>query len=152
VGVRAGDGHKLPRVYYGDATDVEELGWDRVVSGAWETIFVDYRGTAGIRSIGRRWSDLLQVGIGCSQRVADELVRRQVVIRQDRDLMSIRDPGRLLGAMDEVLADMGPDLAEIDDLRPAERADLIAAHRDLRDFLRDGFLDSADAREVGTQD
>jgi hypothetical protein len=139
-------------VYYGDATDVEELGWDRVVSGAWETIFVDYRGTAGIRSIGRRWSDLLQVGIGCSQQVADELVRRQVVIRQDRDLMTIRDPGRLLAAMDEVLADMGPDLAELDDLRPAERADLIAAHRDLREFLRDGFLDSADAREVGTQD
>jgi hypothetical protein len=152
VRVRADGGNRLPRVYYGDATDVEELGWDRVVSGAWETIFVDYRGTAGIRSIGRRWSDLLQVGIGCSQQVADELVRRQVVIRQDRDLMSIRDPGRLLAAMDEVLADMGPDLAELDDLRPAERADLIAAHRDLREFLRDGFLDSADAREVGTQD
>lgn len=150
--VPAVGGRRLPRVYYGDATDVAELGWDRVVSGAWETIFVDYRGTAGIRSIGRRWSDLLQVGIGCSQQVADELVRRQVVVRQDRDLMSIRDPGRLLAAMDEVLADMGTDLAELDDLQPAERADLIAAHRDLREFLRDGFLDSADAREAGTQD
>jgi hypothetical protein len=139
-------------VYYGDATDVEELGWDRVVSAAWETIFVDYRGSAGIRSIGRRWSDLLQVGIGCSQQIADELVRRQVVIRQDRDLMSIRDPGRLLAAMDGVLADMGPDIAELDDVRPAERADLIAAHKDLREFLRDGFLDSADAREVGAGD
>jgi hypothetical protein len=139
-------------VYYGDATDLEELGWDRVVSDAWATIFVDYRGKAGIRSIGRRWSDLLQAGLGCSQQVADELVRRQVVIRQDRDLMSIRDPGRLLAAMDEVLAGMGPDLAELDDLRPAERADLIAAHHDLREFLRDGFLDSADAPDGASSD
>jgi hypothetical protein len=143
---------KLPRVYYTDATDIEDLGWDRVVSGIWETIFLAYRGKAGIRSIGRRWSDLLQLGIGCSQQVADELVRRQVVVRQDRDLMALKDPGRLLAAMDQMLADMGPDLAELDDLRPAERADLIAAHRDLRAFLRDGFLDPADAPEGGAQD
>jgi hypothetical protein len=127
-------------VYYGDTTDIEELGWDRFISGAWETIFVDYRSTAGIRSICRRWSDLLQVGLGCSQEVADELVRVQVMMRQDRDLMSIRDPERLLAAMDEVLADIGADLADLDEVRPAERADLTAAHRRLRDFLRDNFL------------
>ena len=79
-------------MYYSDATDLEELGWDRFISGTWEAIFVDYRSSAGIRSIGRRWSDLLQAGLGCSQQLADELVRGQVVIRQDRDLMSIRDP------------------------------------------------------------
>ncbi len=54
-------------MYYADTADIEELGWDRFVSGAWETIFVDYRSTAGIRSICRRWSDLLQAGLGCSE-------------------------------------------------------------------------------------
>ena len=127
-------------MYYGDTTDIEELGWDRFISGAWETIFVDYRSTAGIRSICRRWSDLLQAGLGCSQEVADELVRNQVMMRQDRDLMSIRDPERLLAAMDEVLADIGADLADLDEVRPAERGDLITAHRVLRGFLRDNFL------------
>jgi hypothetical protein len=139
-------------VYYGDATDVDELGWDRYVTSAWESIFVDYRGKAGIRSIGRRWSDLLQAGMGCSQEVADELVRRQVVIRQDRDLMSIRDPEQLLAAMDEVLAEMGADLAELSEARPAEWAALIAAHRALRGFLRDSFLDAAEALDADDAD
>jgi len=132
-------------VYYGDTSDIEELGWDRFISGAWETIFVEYRSTAGIRSIGRHWSDLLQAGLGCSQDVADELVRAQVVIRQDRDLMSIRDPERLLAAMDEVLADIGADLVDLDEVRPAERADLMTAHQELRAFLRDNFLGPGDA-------
>ncbi len=127
-------------MYYGDASDIEELGWDRFISGAWETIFVDYRSTAGIRSICRRWSDLLQAGLGCSQEVADELVRTQVMMRQDRDLMAIRDPESLLAAMDEVLADIGADLADLDEVRPAERAGLVAAYRKLRSFLRDNFL------------
>jgi hypothetical protein len=127
-------------VYYADTADIEELGWDRFVSGAWETIFVDYRSTAGIRSICRRWSDLLQAGLGCSQDVADELVRSQVMMRQDRDLMAIRDPERLLAAMDEVLADIGADLADLDEVRPAERGDLITAHHVLRGFLRENFL------------
>jgi len=127
-------------VYYADTADIEELGWDRFISGAWETIFVDYRSTAGIRSICRRWSDLLQAGLGCSQEVADELVRSQVMMRQDRDLMSIRDPERLLAAMDEVLADIGSDLAELDEVGPAERAALVTAYHELRGFLRDNFL------------
>jgi hypothetical protein len=134
-------------VYYGDTTDIEELGWDRFISGAWETIFVDYRSTAGIRSICRRWSDLLQAGLGCSQEVADELVRTQVMMRQDRDLMAIRDPEQLLAAMDDVLADIGAELAELDEVPPAERSKLTTAHRELRGFLRDNFLgpDEADA-------
>jgi hypothetical protein len=49
-------------VYFADTVDIEELGWDRFISSAWEAIFVDYRSTAGIRSICRRWSDLLQAG------------------------------------------------------------------------------------------
>jgi hypothetical protein len=127
-------------VYFADTVDIEELGWDRFISAAWEAIFVDYRSTAGIRSICRRWSDLLQAGLGCSQEVADELVRTQVMMRQDRDLMSIRDPERLLAAMDEVLGDIGADLADLDEVRPAERGALAVAHRELRGFLRENFL------------
>jgi hypothetical protein len=132
-------------MYYADAADVEELGWDRFISRSWETIFVDYRSTAGIRSICRRWSDLLQAGLGCSQEVADELVRGQVMLRQDRDLMTIRDPVRLLTAMDEVLADIGADLAELHEVGPADRANLVTAHRELRNFLHGSFLGSDEA-------
>jgi len=130
-------------VYYSDAEDIEEIGWDRFVSGIWETIFVEYRATRGIRSICRQWSDLLQGGVGCSQEVADELVRGQVIMRQDRDLMAIKDPEQLLAAMDEVLADIGADLAELDEIRPADRAGLITAHGELRRFLRENFLSPA---------
>jgi hypothetical protein len=142
-------------VYYADTTDIEELGWDRFVSGTWETIFVEYRSTAGIRSICRRWSDLLQAGLGCSQEVADELVRSQVLLPQDRDLMAIRDPERLLTAMDEVLADIGAELAELDEVGPADRANLMMAHRELRGFLRDSFLgtdENSAADEDGAAD
>jgi hypothetical protein len=142
-------------VYNADTTDIEELGWDRFVSGTWETIFVGYRSTAGIRTICRRWSDLLQAGLTCSQEVADELVRSQVLLRQDRDLMAIRDPERLLTAMDEVLADIGRDLADLDEVGPTERANLMTAHRELRRFLRDSFLgpdEDGEADEDGGPD
>jgi hypothetical protein len=132
-------------VYYSETADIEELGWDRFVAGAFEAIFVGYRSTAGIRTICRRWSDLLQAGIGCSQEVADELVRSQVMLRQDRDLMAIRDAEQLLTAMDEVLADVGAELAELDAVSAQDRADLVTAHRELRRFLRDSFLTAAEA-------
>jgi hypothetical protein len=78
-------------VYFSDLEDIEEIGWDRFIYGAWEAIFVDYRSTKGIRSIARRWSDLLQAGLGCSEEQADLLLREQVVVRQDRNLMTIKD-------------------------------------------------------------
>jgi hypothetical protein len=134
-------------VYYADTADIDELGWDRFVTGAFEAIFVGYRSTAGIRTICRRWSDLLQAGLTCSEEVADELVRAQVMLRQDRDLMAIRDAERLLVAMDEVLADIGADLADLD-VSPADRAHLLTAHRELRRFLRDTFLGPGDAADA----
>jgi hypothetical protein len=127
-------------VYYSDLEDIAEVGWDRFVCDAWEAIFVAYRSTAGIRSIGRRWSDLLQAGLGCSEEIADLLLRDQVVVRQDRDLMTIKDPERLLTAMDQVLADIGADMAEVAEIRPSDRDRLIAAHRQLREFLCENFL------------
>jgi hypothetical protein len=125
-------------VYDNDLADIEEIGWDRFIYGAWEAIFLGYR-SSGVRSIGRRWSDLLQAGLGCPEEIADVLVRDQVIVRQDRDLMAIKDPERLLAAMDEVLADIGAELAELDGITPADRERLLSAHGALTDFLRENF-------------
>lgn len=127
-------------MYFSDLEDIEEIGWDRFICGAWEAIFVGYRSMAGIRSIARRWSDLLQAGLGCSEEIADLLLREQVVVRQDRNLMTIKDPERLLGAMDEVLRDIGADIAELPEIGPSDRDRLLAAHGALREFLRENFL------------
>jgi hypothetical protein len=130
-------------MYESDLADAAEIGWDRFVSGIWESIFVGYR-LNGIRTICRRWSDLLQAGLGCSEELADDLVRAEVMVPQDRDLMTIHDPEELLAGMFEVLADMGADLAdstgeaELPPIRPSERARLLAAHEQLIQFLREG--------------
>jgi hypothetical protein len=134
-------------VYYSDLEDIEEIGWDRFICGAWEAIFVGYRSTSGIRSIGRRWSDLLQAGLGCPEEIADLVLREQVIVRQDRNLMTIKDPERLLVAMDEVLADIGLDIAEMPEIRPSDRDRMLAEHHRLREFLRENFLAALDADE-----
>jgi hypothetical protein len=131
-------------VYDSTPADIAEIGWDRFITDAWTQIFVGYRSLTAIRVLGRRWSDLLQAGLSCPREIADELVRAEVVLPQGRDLMSIRDPEELLAAMDEVLADMGADLAETAEIPPADRDRLVASHRDLRAFLRASFL-GADA-------
>jgi len=125
-------------VYDSDLADIEEIGWDRFIYGAWEAIYLGYQ-LSGVRSIGRRWSDLLQAGLGCTQELADVLVRDQVIVRQDRDLMAIKDSERLLAAMDEVLADMGSELGELAGIAPADRERLLAAHQKLTEFLRANF-------------
>lgn len=127
-------------MYFSDLEDIEEIGWDRFICGAWEAIFVGYRSMMGIRSIARRWSDLLQAGLGCSEEMADLLLRDQVVVRQDRNLMTIKDPERLLAAMDEVLGDIGADITELPEIGPSDRDRLLAAHGALREFLRENFL------------
>lgn len=122
-------------MYDFDLGDLDELGWDRFVANGWESIFVGYRSNSGIRTIGRRWRDFLQGGLGCPEEVADALVRDQVVIRQDRDLIAIRDPEQLLAAMDQVLRDMGNDLADLTWVRPADRSRLLAGHASLVTYL-----------------
>ena len=126
-------------MYDSDQADIDEIGWDRFVYGAWEGIFLGYRSFGGIRSIGRRWSDLLQAGLGCPEQIADVLVRDQVIVRQDRDLMAIKDPGRLMAAMAEILADVGSELGELAGITPADRERLLAAHQRLTEFLRENF-------------
>ena len=126
-------------MYDSELADIDEIGWDRFICDAWEAIFLGYRSFGGIRSIGRRWSDLLQAGLGCTEEIADMLVHDQVVVREDRDLMAIKDSQRLLAAMDEVLADVGSQLAELDGIRPADRDRLLTAHQALVKFLRENF-------------
>ena len=134
---------RLRSVYESDLQDLAEIGWDRFITEVWESIFVGCR-TAGIRTICRRWSDLIQAGLGCSEELADELVRVEVMIRQDRDLMAIRDPEELLAAMHDVLADMRADLADPDPdagllpIPPGQREGLLAAHARLCRLLCDG--------------
>jgi hypothetical protein len=132
-------------VYDSDPADIDEVGWPQFITEAWTSIFVGYRSMTGIRMLGRRWSDLLQAGLSCPPEIADALVRAEVVLPQNRDLMTIRDPHELLAAMDEVLADMGADLAELAEIAPADRSVLVASHRDLRAFLRASFLDADQA-------
>lgn len=126
-------------MYNSDLSDIDEIGWDRFVYGAWEQIFLGYRSFGGIRTIGRRWSDLLQGGLGCQQEIADILVHDQVIIREDRDLIAIKDADRLLAAMAEILADMGVQLADLDDVSPPDRERLLTAHRTLTEYLQANF-------------
>ncbi len=91
---------------------------------------------AGLRRICRRWSDLLEVGLGCSQEVADLLVRSQIIDRADRDLEGTIDAGALVAGMAGVVADVRGDLAELAEA-PAGPADgLLAAHARLLSFIR----------------
>jgi hypothetical protein len=125
--------------------DLDELGWDEYVARGWESVFAGYQSNATIRTIARRWRDLLQGALDCPQFVADELVRDQVIMREDRDLMVIRDPEELLAAMCQVLTDMGSDLAELDGVRPAERAGLLAAYARLREYVGELVGDDEEA-------
>ena len=65
--------HSLAHVYDHDPEDVAALGWEEFIARQWESIFAGYRSKTGLRKVGRRWSDLLAAGLGCSQDVADLL-------------------------------------------------------------------------------
>jgi hypothetical protein len=137
-------------MYENDPADMAEIGWERFVTGIWESIFVGYQTGRGVRTLGRRWSDLLQAGIDCSEELADELVRLEIVQREDRAALRRRDPLDLLAAMDDILADMGADLAEMDYyVRPAERAELTAGLTRLRGLLRESMEEAEATSDPG---
>jgi hypothetical protein len=122
-------------VYDHDDEDVDALGWDEFIARQWESIFAGYRTGRGIRKTGRRWCDLMQAGLGCSQETADLLVRNQIVGRVDRDLEGRADSQSVLAGMYQVIADMRTDLTELieDGLAAADLLDhharlLAAAH------------------------
>lgn len=100
-------------MYDHDPQDVDVLGWDEFIARQWESIFAGYRSGSGLRRTGRRWSDLIQAGLGCPQELADLLVRTQIIDRVDRDLEGARHASDVVAGMYDVLADMRADLVEL---------------------------------------
>jgi hypothetical protein len=115
-------------MYEHDAEDVAVLGWDEFVLRQWESIFLGYRSNAGIRAVGRRWSDLIQVGIGCSQEIADLLVKAEFMDRVDRDLEGARGQTELVARMTDVLIDLGPALGDLPQIPPDRLAGFVGQH------------------------
>jgi hypothetical protein len=122
-------------MYEHNPEDVDVLGWEEFVLRQWESIFLGYRSNIGLRAVGRRWCDLLEVGIGCSQDVADELVRAELFDGVDRDLEGARNPTELLARMADVLNDMKPLLSELPGLPPEDTSRLLDQHQVLTDLL-----------------
>ena len=133
-------------MYDHDPEDVAALGWEEFIARQWESIFAGYRARAGLRRTCRRWSDLLEVGLGCSQEEADLLVRSEIIDRADRDLEGSRDAAALVAGMAGVLADVRADLEEMT-AAAAGRAALLDAHARLLSFVR-GYAFGTDAAGV----
>jgi hypothetical protein len=123
-------------VYDHDLEEVESLGWEEFILRQWESIFTGYRSWAGLRTMGRRWSDLIQAGLGCSQDVADQLVRAEIIDRADRDLEGKTDAEAVVSGMADVLTDIRADLADLSEVDPQLSARLIEQHARLLGFIR----------------
>jgi hypothetical protein len=132
---REATAHSLTHVYDHDPEDVAALGWEEFIARQWESIFAGYRSKTGLRKVGRRWSDLLEVGLGCPQDVADLLVRKEIIDRADRDLEGVTDAHGLVTGMLAVLADVRADLLEVPGT-PDGAAGLLEAHARLLTFVR----------------
>jgi hypothetical protein len=122
-------------VYDHDPEDVDVLGWDEFIARQWESIFTGYRSPAGLRRMCRRWGDLIEVGLGCSQDIADRLVRTEIIDRADRDLEGARDAGAVVSGMADVLADLRSDLLEMAQAQPERMAGLLEQHARLVSFV-----------------
>jgi hypothetical protein len=122
-------------VYDHDPEEVDVLGWEEFVARQWESIFAGYRSTAGLRKQCRRWSDLIEIGLGCSQEVADLLVRAEIIERADRDLEGAADAQAVVSGMADVLADLRTDLLEMVELGPELSATLLGQHARLLGFI-----------------
>jgi len=132
-------------VYDHDPEEVEDIGWEKFITRQWESIFIGYTRWTGLRTIARRWSDLIEVGLGCSQDVADQLVQAQIIHGPDRGLESMRDPQAIVSSMVGVLADVRTELtemAEFDQFGQFGREDvteLLDQHARLLGFIRASF-------------
>jgi hypothetical protein len=122
-------------VYDHDPEDVAALGWEEFIARQWESIFAGYRSKTGLRKVGRRWSDLLEAGLGCPQEVADLLVRKEIIDRADRDLEGATDAQSLVTGMLAVLTDVRADLPEAPGAADSV-AGLLEAHTRLLTFVR----------------
>jgi hypothetical protein len=123
-------------VYDHDSAAVEELGWEKFVAGQWESIFAGYRSWVGLRATGRRWSDLFEAGLGCSQDVADRLVRIVIINGPERRLEGAADAQALVSGMIGVVADVRAALDGMADLGPARSRRLLDRHAQLLRFVR----------------
>jgi hypothetical protein len=123
-------------VYDHDREEVDVLGWEEFIARQWESIFAGYRSTAGLRKICRRWSDLIEIGLGCPQDIADLLVREEIIDRVDRDLECAADAEAVVSAMAEVVADLRTDLLEMAEVGPQLGAELLEQHARLLRFVR----------------
>jgi hypothetical protein len=135
-------------VYDHDLEELVALGWDEFIARQWESIFAGYRTRVGLRRICRRWSDLFQVGLGCSQELADLLVRREIIDRADRDLEGLTDAGALVAGMARLVADVREHLRELQTVQPGPAAILLDAHARLLAFLRAYAFGSDGAEEA----
>jgi hypothetical protein len=137
-------------VYDHDLEEVESLGWEEFILRQWESIFTGYRSWVGLRTMGRRWSDLIEVGLGCPQDIADQLVRTEIIDRQDRDLEGAADAQAVVFGMADVLTDMRTDLADMSDLGPELSASLLERHALFLEFIRACVLgaDDGEAAEL----
>jgi hypothetical protein len=135
-------------VYDHDLEELMALGWDEFIARQWESIFAGYRARAGLRRICRRWSDLFEAGLGCSQELADLLVRREIIDRADRDLEGLTDAGALVAGMARLVADVRADLQELETVQPGPAATLLEAHARLLAFLRTYAFGSDGAAEA----
>jgi hypothetical protein len=139
-------------VYDHDLGELEDLGWDEFIRRQWDAVYTAYRTGRGRRTLCRRWADLLEVGLHCSQALADLLVRSEILDRADRDLEGTVDPRALVIGMTEVIADVRVDLLELGleeprsrELGAAQLAGLLDRQAALLGFVRDyaGVEDTA---------
>jgi hypothetical protein len=122
-------------VYDRDPDDVAVLGWDEFTLRQWELIFFGYRSWAGLRTLGRRWSDLIEVGLGCSQEVADRLVNA-AVINSPNDTWTAGNAAAIVSGMTDVLARIPAALSDMADLEPGFTATLLKQHARLLSFIQ----------------
>jgi hypothetical protein len=115
---------------------VEELGWDKFITAQWESLFVGYRSLVGLRSMGRRWSDLFEAGLTCSQDIAERLVNTVIINGPDRQLERESDAETLVSGMINVVADARSGLTGMTELGPDLSAELLDQHARLLSFLR----------------
>lgn len=131
-------------MYDHDQEDLDVLGYEEFVLRQWESIFVGYRSNSGLRRLCRRWSDLFEAGIGCSQEIADQLVRVEIMERADRDLEGVAKATELLAAMASVLADVRFELEKAAAIEPEQLTRMLDQHERLRSVVLGGEIDSRD--------
>jgi hypothetical protein len=136
--------HTLGLVYDHDPDEVKALGWEEFVLRQWESIFICYRSWTGLRTLGRRWSDLIEAGLGCSQHMADRLVKAAVINGPGSHPEGTSDAADIVSGMRDVLARIPAALTGMADLGPGATATLLGQHARLLSFIQEQVPDAND--------